>query len=69
MTEQIITRKSGTYGRLQITIPMTVKTKMVEWSRNSGLKKSAFFRLALMIGVNELANQLNVKESTENLLS
>jgi hypothetical protein len=62
MTEEIITTKTGTYGRIQVTLPMPVKNVMLEWQRNSGLKKSEFFRMALMKGVGDLAEELRAKD-------
>jgi len=66
MTEKIITRKTGTYGRVNIVLPITAKKSMLSWVNKSGLKKAQFFRTALMIGSVQLAENLGIKENTEN---
>ena len=62
MSDEIITTRTGTYGRIQVTLPMQVKKVMLEWQKNSGLKKSEFFRMALMKGVGDLADGLRAKD-------
>ena len=37
MSEQVITTKTGTYGRFQVTLPMDVKQKMLDWDSFSML--------------------------------
>jgi hypothetical protein len=65
MNEQIITTKTGVYGRLQVTMPMQVKVSMLDWAKKSGLKKAEFFRMALMIGAAELAERVKAKGPDE----
>lgn len=60
--------KRGTYGRIQVTIPMETKTKMMQWYQNSGLKRAEFFRVALMIGVCKLAESVKAKSHNENCI-
>jgi len=48
--EQVITTKTGTYGFITVTIPMTIKDTMVKWYRQSGMRKTEFFRVSLMMG-------------------
>ena len=60
--------KRGTYGRIQVTIPMETKSKMMQWHLNSGLKRAEFFRIALMIGVCQLAESVKAKKENENYL-
>lgn len=66
MTEEIITRKTGSYGRINIVLPITAKQSMLTWIDKSGLKKAQFFRAALMIGSVQLAEQLGIKEKTDD---
>ena len=66
MSEEIIRTRTGTYGRVYVVVPMTVKESMLSWMRKSGFKKSQFFRTALMIGTVQLAEQLGIKEESEN---
>jgi len=64
--EQQITTKRGNFGFIRVTIPMTIKDTMLNWWKKSGMKKAEFFRTALMIGTVQLAQQLGVKEQTDN---
>lgn len=59
MSEKVIHAKSGTYGRIQVTLPMDVKQKMLTWAANSGIKKAEFFRMALMMGAADLSEKIN----------
>jgi hypothetical protein len=65
MEEQIITTKRGTFGRLQVTLPMSVKSSITTWIRRSGMGKSEFLRVALMIGASSLAEQVKAKKPDE----
>jgi uncharacterized membrane protein affecting hemolysin expression len=65
MDEQIITTKNGRFGFVRVTIPMKVKESMLIWCRQSGLGKSEFFRVSLMLGVILLADQINAKKPLE----
>jgi len=65
MTDEIIKTKRGTFGRLQVTLPMPVKSSMVIWIRKSGMGKAEFLRVALMIGASKLAEQVNAKKTDE----
>jgi len=39
MTDEIIKRKTGTYGRVNIVLPLSAKQSMLYWMNKSGLKK------------------------------
>jgi hypothetical protein len=65
MEEQVITTKRGTFGRMQVTLPMSVKSSIATWIRKSGMGKSEFLRVALMIGASKLAEQVNAKKPDE----
>ena len=69
MSEEMIKAKSGNYGRVNIVVPWVVKQSMYSWVEKSGLKKSQFFRTALMIGTVQLAEQLGIKEESDNHFS
>ena len=66
MTEEIIKRKTGTYGRVNIVLPINAKQSMLSWMSKSGLKKAQFFRTALLIGSVQLAEQLGIKEKSND---
>lgn len=55
MSEQIIQTKRGVYGRVNVTLPLTMKTTMLAWQKKSGMKKAEFLRLALTTGFLELS--------------
>lgn len=65
MEEKIIKAKSGNYGRVQVTLPVTVKDTVLIWAKKSGVNKAAFLRMALMIGAANLAEYINVKDDDE----
>jgi len=50
MSEQVITTRRGIYGRVNITLPLHIKTAMLAWAKESGMRKAEFLRLALTTG-------------------
>jgi hypothetical protein len=58
MEEKIITTKKGIYGRVNITLPLPMKTSMLAWAKKSGMKKAEFLRLALTTGFLELSKSV-----------
>jgi hypothetical protein len=66
MTEEIIKRKTGSYGRVNIVLPISAKQSILSWMTKSGLKKAQFFRTALLIGSVQLAEQLGIKEKSDD---
>lgn len=62
MNEQIIKTNTGTYGRVNITLPLPVKISMLSWQKKAAMNKAQFFRTALMIGALQLANNLQAKD-------
>ena len=69
MTEQIIITKRGTFGRLQVTLPMAVKGSIMKWIKHSGMGKAEFLRVSLMIGSKQLAESVQAKQPNEGFLS
>jgi hypothetical protein len=67
MSEKVIEAKSGRYGRVQVTLLMPVKEEILSWSKQLGINKAAFLRMALMIGASELVkkNLLTTQELRE----
>lgn len=65
-SEQVITTKRGSFGHVRVTIPMQVKETMLVWCKRSGMRQAEFFRVALMIGVRQLAESINAKQPNEN---
>lgn len=66
--EQVITTKRGNFGFVRVTIPMTIKDTMLNWCRKSGMSKAEFFRISLMMGVIQLADQVKAKEPNKGYL-
>jgi len=64
--EEMITTKRGSFGFVRVAIPMTVKKTMLNWCKQSSMKKSEFFRVALMIGVKQLSESINAKKANES---
>jgi len=56
--ERVINTKRGLYGRVNITLPLPVKTSLMDFQKKSGLKKAEFLRLALTIGFLDLSNNI-----------
>ena len=50
MDERIITTKRGIYGRVNVTLPLPIKTALLAWAKQQGMKKAEFLRLALTTG-------------------
>ncbi len=65
MSEEIIVTKRGTFGRVQVTLPMAVKNSMINWMKKSGMGKAEFLRVALMIGAAMLADNVKAKKPDE----
>ena len=65
MSDEVIITKRGTYGRVQITLPMTVKTTMLKWMKKSGMGKAEFLRVSLMIGAAKVAENMMAKQPNE----
>lgn len=61
MSDQIINTKTGSYGRVNVVLPLPIKDQMLNWMNQSGMKKAQFFRTALMIGTVQLAQQLGIE--------
>ena len=55
MSEKIIATRRGIYGRVNVTLPLPIKTAMLAWAKGSGMKKAEFLRLALTTGFLELS--------------
>ena len=66
--EQQITTKRGNFGFVRVTIPMTIKDTMLNWCKQSGMTKAEFFRISLMMGVIQLADQVKAKEPNKGYL-
>ena len=64
--EEVITTKRGSFGFIRVTVPMHVKETMFDWCTRSSMKKSEFFRVALMIGVKQLSESINAKNPNES---
>jgi hypothetical protein len=69
MENEIVTKNRNIFGRLNITIPMPVKESMMDWMNKSGMGRAEFFRVALMMGAIQLANQVQAKEQNEGFNS
>ena len=63
--DEIVTKNRGVFGKVQVTLPMNVKRSMIAWMRKSGMGKTEFFRVALMMGTVQLADQVKAKGSDE----
>lgn len=63
--DQVITTKKASYGFVRVTIPMNIKETMLTWCRQSGMGKAEFFRVSLMMGVVQLAEQVKAKKVGE----
>jgi hypothetical protein len=69
MSEQVITTKRGIYGRVQVTLPLQVKTSMLTWATKSGMGKAQFLRATLMMGAIQMAESIQAKKPDEGYYS
>lgn len=65
MENGFVTKNRVVYGRVNIAVPMFVKQSMMSWIQKSGMGKAEFFRVALMMGAIQLANQVQAKDQNE----
>ena len=63
--EEIIKAKSGTYGRVQVTLLMPVKKEILDWAKHFGINKAAFLRISLMIGSSQLVKMILAEKATD----
>jgi len=62
MEEKIIKTKRGQYGRVNVTLPLPVKSSLMDFQKKSGYKKAEFLRLALMTGYLSLSKSIESKD-------
>ena len=55
--EEIIQAQSGTYGRVQVTLLLSVKEEILSWAKQMGVNKASFLRMALRIGASQFVKQ------------
>lgn len=65
MSDQVIVTKRGTFGRLQVTLPMAAKESIMRWARQSGMGKAEFLRVAMLMGAKQLAESVQAKKPEE----
>jgi len=58
MSEQVITTKNGRFGKFQVTLPLTVKQSIQAQIDQSGLRRSEYLRMSLILGSSQLAQGL-----------
>lgn len=68
MNDQVINTKRGTFGKVQVTLPLSVKLSILDWCQKSGLGKAEFFRISLMMGASKLAESINTIQPSEGYL-
>ena len=64
MEEQVITTKNGRFGKFQVTLPLPVKHSIQAQIDQSGLRRSEYLRMSLVLGSSQLAQGFStLKES------
>lgn len=63
--EEIIQAKSGTYGRVQVTLLLPVKHEILSWAKQFGINKATFLRISLMIGASQLVKLILTEKATD----
>lgn len=66
MSEKTITTKRGIYGRVNVTLPLPIKTAMLAWAKSSSMKKAEFLRLALTTGFLELSKGVSIADAEKD---
>lgn len=69
MTEKVISTRRGTYGVLNVTLPLHVKLRILDYSKKLGYKKAEFLRLVLMTGFDTLSKSVDILAEGENVPS
>jgi len=67
MDEIIIKTKRGIYGRVSVTLPLTIKTSMLDWQKRSGMKKAEFLRFALTTGFLVLSKGIVASDADQSV--
>ena len=62
MSEEVITTKRGRFGKLQVTIPVTVKNSILSSIDQSGLCKAEYLRIPLMMGSAQIASGIKIMD-------
>jgi hypothetical protein len=55
MDEQVIKTRRGVYGRVNITLPLPIKSSPMDLQKKSGMKKAEFLRVVLMMGTAKIS--------------
>ena len=58
MDEKIIKTKRGLYGRVNITLPLYIKSSLMDLQKRSGLKKSEFLRTVIIMGTEKISENV-----------
>ena len=58
MEEKIIITRRGVFGRVNVTLPLAVKSSLMDFKKRSGYKKAEFLRMALVTGYITMAHNL-----------
>lgn len=59
MEDKIITTRRGVFGRLQVTLPIKDKMRVLARVKASGMGKSEYLQKALILGVTLLEQEHN----------
>jgi len=67
MEEKIIQTKRGLYGRVNITLPISLKNCLYTLHKRTGMKKAEFLRLIIASGMIEVSKRIieNNREECE----
>lgn len=65
MTEKLISTRKGVYGVVNVTLPIQVKTLILERGKKLGYKRAEFLRLALLTGFASISDTINILKSAE----
>ena len=59
MEEKVITRKTGQFGKFQVTLPLVIKKSIQAQIDQSGLRGSEYLRISLILGSSKLTQSFN----------
>ena len=62
MSQEIIITRRGVYGRVQIVLPLTVKTALLATAEQTGMSKAEFLQKALLLGATQITKDHNNQE-------
>lgn len=66
MNENIIKTKKGVYGRVNITLPLTIKNPIMDLQKKLGLRKAEYLRMVMVSGFQKMSDEFEIRNSDQS---